>query len=640
METLINICRWVIKSARGIFVALLVICLGVPATLYVMLSTDWAQRQLRANGEIVLEKLLGVDVEIGQVRLRPFSRLSLYDVTIHDDYGRKALSLKEVEARIELVDFILQRGLIIDYATINALDARIYRATPDSPLNIDGIIRSLTTDKPKTGANHFMMRLNTAEILNSSVSYNVYGTETTPLRFDRNHLALSEVNAVIHAPIVSTDAYGIRLRRLNFVERSGFTATDISGDFSLSNDSLLISDLTIALPQTDLEFDNIYASIDTIADVPLIGTRFPVSFGILEGSHISPSDFRAFNPRFADLDLDVYFAMKAFGTVDSLCINALTIYDHVAGLDVEARGCATNLSSPSTATLDGFVATVNADSRNVLANLDRLGIGLKPRLRQIVRNAGHVYATVELDGGIQGLDFGANIVSDLLVIQADGYLSSRNGIINYDASIDLADARLGSLLDNPDLGSLTARISSSAKINLNQLKAGRNRDWRRIVSNAEAMLDVQRFEYRGHEYSGISIEATADADAARAALTSTDADAHGGIYIEAEEAGDGLISANAHANIINLNPREIGLADKLGSNSVTAQLDADALWLSPARFNASAQITDLAFADSTGRNLAIGDLTLTADNLTSPLNSIEIESECLEGAMRGKYNLA
>lgn len=639
METLINICRWVIKSARSIFVALLVICLGVPATLYVMLSTDWAQRRLRINGEIVLEKLLGVDVEIGQVNLRPFSRLSLYDVVIYDDYGRKALSLKEVEARIEMADFIMQRGLIIDYATINGLDARIYRPSPDSPLNIDGIIRSLASDKPKTQSKQFMMRLNTAEILNSSISYNVYGTELKPMLFDRNHLALSEVNAVVHAPIVSTEAYGIRLRRFSFVERSGFRAEDLSGDFSLSNDSLLIRDLTLALPQSELGFENIYASIDTIADLPLIGTRFPVTFGIKEGSHISPADFMAFDPRMADLDLDIYFSMQAYGTIDTLCVESLSVYDRVAGLDIEAKGCAYGLRSLNEATVKGFSATVDVDSRNVLFNLDRFGVRIKPQLRRLLKTAGNVFASAEFNGGLDGLNFQAHAISDLFTVEAKGYAADRDGLLTYDADIDLADAKLGALLDTPDLGSATARLSSSASINLNLLSR-RHKDWQRILRRAKAAVSVDRLEYKGHEYAGINIEAKADDEGARASLTSLDPNAHGGVYLEAALAGEGLIAANAHANIIRLNPRRLNLADKLGPNSITAQIDADALWESLARFSASAALSDIALADTTGRSVIVGDINVTADNLTGGLNTIELTSDFIEGAVNGRYNLA
>lgn len=642
METLINICRWVIKSARSILVALLVICLGVPATLYVMLSTDWAQSQLRTTGEITLERLLGVKVEIGDVRLRPFSRLSLYDVVIHDDYGRKALALKEVEARIELTDFLMQKGLIIDYATINSLDARIYRPTPDSPLNIDGIIRNLTSEKPKTEAKTFTMRLNTVEILNSAVSYNVYGTELQPMHFDPNHMALSEVNAVLHAPIVSTAAYGVRLRRLSFVERSGFRVNDIYGDFSLSNDSLLIRDLAFMLPGTALEFDDISAAIDTIADLPHIGTRFPVTLGLKEGSHISLSDFKAFMPELGRIGLDVSLSLQARGTLDSLCVESMSVYDNVEGLSVKAHGCAKGLSSPLNASVSGFEVMVNVDSRNLLAYLLRASVRLSPRLRHILTHAGPVHAAAHIDGGLTGLDFDALLYADLLKAEADGFASYSydNGALRYDAHIDLADANLGILLDNTVLGDATATLSSSAYLSLHPLSAKKSVGWNRIIHEAEATLNVARLDYNGYEYTGIEVKARADSQEATASLTSADQNAHIGLYAEAAYAGDGMLSANTHVNIYNLNPRVIKLADKLGANSLSAQIDADALWRSAAKFSASVDLSDVVFTDSIGERLDVGDITLTADNLSPGLNSIEIASDFVNGDLRGHYNPA
>jgi len=605
-----------------------------------MLSTDWAQRQLLANGEITLQKLLGVDVEIGNVRLRPFSRLSLHDVVIYDDYGRQALSLKQVEARIELVDFLMQRGLIIDYATVNALDAHIYRPTPDSPLNIDGIIRNLTADKPKTEAKRFMMRLNTVEILNSAVAYDVYGTDIKPMRFDPNHLALSEVNTVVHAPIVSTDAYGIRLRRLSFIERSGFRVDDISGDFSLSNDSLLIRDLSLAMPRSALKFDDIYAAIDTIADVPLLGSRIPLSIGINDGSHISPYDFRAFDPRLGEIGVDLYMTLKAHGTLDSMCVESMSIYDNTAGLDIEARGCAKGLASPADATLSDFEAEAEVDCINLLSNLSKARVPLSPYLRNALKNAKSVYASASLDGGAKGLDFDINLHSDLIEAQIDGFASYDRGTLRYDATMDLAEAKLGMLLDNPDLGSATAMLSSAANIRLNHLSAGRKTDIWRMINNAKANFSIERLEYKGYRYSGIDIVAEADGDGARASLTSADQNAHFGLFAEANDAGDGLMAGNAHANIFNINPRAIGLATLIGANNISAQIDAGALWKSLSNFNASVQLNDIAFADSTGRRLNIGDVAISADNLMPGLNSIEIASEYANGSLRGKYDLA
>lgn len=640
METLINICRWIIKSARSILVALLVVCLVVPATIYVMLSTDWAQSRLRSGGEVSLEKLLGVDVKIGDVRLKPFSRLSLHDVVIHDDYGRQALSLKQVEARIELVDFLMQRGLIIDYATVNGLDARVYRPTPESPLNIDGIIRNLTTDKPKSEAKRFMMRLNTVEILNSSVAYDVYGTDIRPMHFDPNHLALSEVNAVIHAPIVSTDAYGVRLRRLSFVERSGFRVDDISGDFSLSNDSLLIRGLNLDLPRSAMHFADISASIDTIADVPLIGTRFPISLGINEGSHISPSDFRAFDPRLGEISADLHLTLKAHGTLDSMCVETMTVYDNVEGLDIEAHGCAKGLSSPADAVLSGFEAEAEIDCVRLLSNFAKARIALSARVRSMLLNARSAYAHASIDGGAKGLDFRIDLHSDLLEAHIDGSGAYDNGTLRYEAEADLAEAKLGLLLDNPDLGSATARLESSARFRPTTLKSRLKSNPWRMIDKAEAKIDIERLEYRGYAYAGINITAQVDAEGAKASVTSTDPNARLGLFAEAENAGDGLTSANAHANVFNIDPPALGLAGALGANSLSAQIDAEMLWRSLSAFKASAELSDIAFADTTGRSLYIGDLSVFADNLTPGLNSVEIESLCLNGSLRGRYDLA
>ncbi|MCM1223506.1 MAG: hypothetical protein NC548_54555, partial [Lachnospiraceae bacterium] len=447
------------------------------------------------------------------------------------------------------------------------------------------------------------------------------------------------MNAVVHAPIVSTDAYGVRLRRLSFAERSGFRVDDISGDFYLSNDSLAISDLTFILPHTSLEFEDIIAEIDTIADVPQIGRRYPVRLGIKEGSHISLSDFRAFSPALAEMDVDANIELQASGVADSLCVETLRIYDPGAGIDISARGCVKGLERPKDARLSGFEVEAEADCMRILSNLYRAKARISSRGAEMLKEAGVANVWGSLDGGMEGLEFDISLLSDIAEAHAKGFCSYIGETLTYDAEVDIPSAKLGTLLGNEEFGEATAMASSSAKLDMRRLKRINNPTIRELSHGAKALVSIERLEYRGHEYSAIIVTAQADRGQAQASITSETPGARIGIFAEAADAGEGLTTASLHGNIYDFSPAKLGLADKAGSRRATAHIDAEAMWKGMEGIDATLELGDIAFADTTGRQLRLGDIYIHADNLSAGINSIEIESEILNGSLQGRYDL-
>ena len=120
--------------------SLLLLAVVLPVSVYVVVSTPWAQEQLRTIASNELSKVLGTEVSIGKIIYHPFNTIQLESVAVNDDNGRTALSVAKVATRFELWHFIRSRKFIFDYALIDGLDAQIYRASKSSPLSIDGCV--------------------------------------------------------------------------------------------------------------------------------------------------------------------------------------------------------------------------------------------------------------------------------------------------------------------------------------------------------------------------------------------------------------------------------------------------------------------------------------------------------------------
>lgn len=186
---------------------MLLLAIVLPAAFYILLSSDWAQENLRNFAQQEFSKLLGTEVNIGHVSLSPFNRLHLCQVSILDDNDSVAAAIKEIDTRIETLELITSRRLVIDYASISGLDAHLYRATDQSPLNIQGIIDHLNSKPKRQTQSRIDLTLNNLTLRDSHICYNITDAPTTPGRFNPSHISLSDVNLTVYAPEISNDSY-------------------------------------------------------------------------------------------------------------------------------------------------------------------------------------------------------------------------------------------------------------------------------------------------------------------------------------------------------------------------------------------------------------------------------------------------
>ena len=84
------------KICRAIVFTLAFMLVAVPVSLYIILSTQWAQNDIRRVAVNELTALLGTEVSLGRIEIHPFHSLSIHDVTAFDDFGKTALTVDEI----------------------------------------------------------------------------------------------------------------------------------------------------------------------------------------------------------------------------------------------------------------------------------------------------------------------------------------------------------------------------------------------------------------------------------------------------------------------------------------------------------------------------------------------------------------
>lgn len=94
----------------------------------------------------------------------------------------------------------MKRRIVLNYAEVLGLDARIKRDSAGTPLNIQPLITALAPKDKNKPPTQFNIAIRTVVIRNCSVSYDVLSAPRKEKGIDPNHLAISKLRADVNLP--------------------------------------------------------------------------------------------------------------------------------------------------------------------------------------------------------------------------------------------------------------------------------------------------------------------------------------------------------------------------------------------------------------------------------------------------------
>lgn len=619
--------KWVYKTLRAILVAAIALAFGLPALLYIALSLPPVQEKVRKIANDELSTLMDTRVEISDVSIRPFYRIVLSDVTIADDYGREALRVGRLGAGVEIGASLFNRRLIVSYVELIDADGRLYKPTPEMPLNIAGIIAALSPKDKTKPPTRFDLSIDNIVIRHLSFSYDILSDSTDTGRFNPRHIHISDFKADVMLPAIKNDDFTIDVRRLTFKEQSGLQLSGLAGKFHITRTKATVEGLTVEMPSTRLALADMEVGYSDLSRLQQEILKTPLSVEILRGSYISPNDLSAFVPALRGLDETLDFHLAANGTVGDIHVDDLNLSGeenrillHIAGrvAGLGEKGKEVHVALPEIG-VNGYGVDI--------ADLAGAFTTLSPRAKTIISNLGAISIAGSLDGTPSAATFTGTVSTEPGTVDIDIAYNrpTPSAAIGLSGTVLSENVALGTLLGNGDLGDIGADIAFDATI---------------AHGRPEGTVEgtVSHFEYKGYRYSDIAADVALREKTVSGDLSINDENlrlkVNGEATIDRNAPRADLFVEFADISLANLNLWKKYPRHRL-SGSILANWEGDGIDTG----NGRVSLDDISFTAPDEKGITLDNLSIEAVN-TDSLQYINLRSDYIEGAIAGSYNFA
>lgn len=615
---------------RAMVIALAVMLIATPVSLYVILSTSWAQDSIRRVANNELSALLATEVSIGRVEIHPFNRISLHNVIALDDNGSPALEIEEISAAFELFHLLRTSRLVIDFALLYRPEIKLCKETKDSPINISNILSALQSDRTDKHQSRYDLKVNTVVIRKGSLRFDINDTPTRDSIFDPAHIEISDVFLNAYIPKISNSEYRVEIDRFAFKETSGFELTDLTAAAAIGANGSKLERLKIKLPNSALDFKPVSIHNKTIESLIATFRKEGIDAGILPGSTIYLPDLRAFAHSLDEYDYNIGIIADCKVSANDISASNIILSLDDNSLYAHIKCEATDLSKGVNSVLSTSSVKVSASSegiKSVLQHLKRSAI--TDKIIKNLRGQNLFSANITATGALNNLRLRADVSFAENSLSLNGSINTRDSFktINYHAK-GIADfTNLGLLLPPSAPSALQAGINAKGRI-------------ARGKPSIDLNVDSASINYLGKRFKGISMQAAYNNNDYEASLTvdnkliELEADCNG--HIEGPSKAVDASLRIVHADVLALTQNE-NYAGYYMSGTADTQLeftDIDDI-------NGTLSISDLNICDSIAStpDFRLSALTVNArPSGDSP--GIEISSDYINGYINGAYKVS
>ena len=580
---------------------LIVLLVIVYAGLYVVLSVPSVQNKIKNRVCEETSKLLGGTIGISSLSLRPFSEVLLTDVTLDSPQGERCVRIGKVAAGIDIWTFVSERRIVLNYAEIIGLEAKLEQSSQGAPLNIQFLIDALSPKDKNKPQTLFDLKIRNVVVRNSKATFSrPWMTDESGARQRMADIDISSLRMDLSIPTMRNDLFRFDIRNIQFDASPGISVRSLCAQVAFAKDTtgtgqdrLTIENLNIALPNSKLAIGN----FDLNPDNP---TNFE---GMAEG-HVTPSDLSALIPQLKEFDTPWRISVDAILNGKSIDLNNLQLEDTKSASKIALKGDARNISSKDS--LDIGVDHLEADlSPKLISDILNIASHLSEKGKKAIESLGRV--SLELAGQLHPEG----------VSEAKGNISTAVGILDFSASgqsvlskrptimleAEADGIELDRLLSTDKVGRITAVITAHM--------TGFDRN-----SEGELTVNSEEFIINGNPLSGLDLNLKKEKNRLAVKLDASSKDASIGLY------GEGLLAGassklDADMEIAGFNPSAYGIKGQMADCAISASLKASTHGNNADNLTGILSLSNVRIERTGGGKLDMPLLTLSIDSLDS-----------------------
>ncbi len=615
------------KVLRSVFVSLLVLFVLVYGILYLLLCIPAIQNKIKHRAEAELSKLLTTEVTIGNISIKPFNEVEIENVSVAGRDCKPIASIDKLAAQMSIYDFIADRRVVVDYAEVVGLKARLEKADPSAPLNIQFIIDALKSKDKNKPPTPYDVELKAVAIRKSAVTFDVVSEPHRPAGiFDPNHISVSQLRTDAILPKIKNDSIVVDVKRLALHEVSGFELNDLAANVEVYPDMLSVKNLRIAMPGTLLVPQDItvrYKSLQSIAD----DIRTTPLRLVVANSYVTLADLTPFVPAFKNMREPIYMTCLLTGTLDRVMIETLDLSTANSALTLKTSGRIDNLT----------------DGKNLSAELP--SINLHAEVRQLLDDSMMRFKLPS--GAVRVID-----ATDFLAV--NGSLTYKPERVDYAGTINTALGQLESDLGlkrndkgsvthiNGNLKSRNLKIGGLAKMPdvLNELAFDINADMALTGGLPYGNVDgtINYIDLKGYRYNNINADLEIDGRNYDGQIClhdpNVDLDIEGKLRPDGENTVVDVVATLANLSLANLN-----LTNKYHDYRLNGIAEVSLTGNNIDNVEGDLMLSDLSFLNEENEGINIDHLDITARRKDAG-KYYTINSEILNGYIDGTTNFA
>jgi len=626
--------KWIYKAVRLLVIVAILSAVVGSALLYIGVSLPSTQSWLRKVGEKELSTLLGAQVKIGEVSLMPFNRVALSDVAVITAPSDTALRVEWLGAGVNMTKLLTSRKIVISYAELIGLDAKVHRDSAGAPLNIQPIIEALKPKDKNKPPTLYDLRINTVIIRKSSLSYDVGYDLPQEGKFDPDHIKVSSFRADLRIPRIKNDNYEFDLRRIAFEERSGFELDNLSGDFVITSNGSRVRDFVLNLPASEIRLDDValnYLSWEGLKrDLP----RLPISVSTMTGSYLTLSDLSSFVPLLARFDSPANLDISVSGCIDSMTVHRAGLINSSDGwwARIEEVAVDSIMSNPAAATIDASKISVGFPGKDIdwIAGLTGK---ISEQARSILRNA----SDIRLDASFKGSPKAARITASVScapgTIDIDGLYQLEGSKGKYFSSgVSAKDFDLGLLFSGQK-----AALSNFGKVSL-EAKGEVAMTGTKHITFGNLAVDLPVVEYKGHTYTGVTADINKEEEEVRATFMLSNTDVKVGMGCEMT-LSDESPQMELDIDLQSVNLAQLNIISKFPGHTLSARGHGILSGKNVDNINGNIWLRDIRFVDDNDQGVKIRNIALVAQSDRWP-KTITLDSDFADGILSGSFHWA